>query len=51
MAMLDTRCCQWQQDLKIVRYYYPALPFLSSWIFISCCAPHSSTLDSCSNAG
>jgi hypothetical protein len=33
-----------------VHYYYSALPFLSSWIFISCCAPHSSTLDSCSNA-
>jgi hypothetical protein len=33
-----------------VYYCYPALPLLSSWIFISCCAPHSSTLDSCSNA-
>jgi hypothetical protein len=23
-AMLNTSCCQWQQDFKIVRYYYPA---------------------------
>jgi hypothetical protein len=24
-AMLDTSCCQWQQDFKIVHSYYPAL--------------------------